>query len=138
MFLVYGGGEELVVRGYTDASFMTEPDDFKSQSGYVSILNTGVVSWKSSKKKIVADSTKEAEYIAALETSKEEYWIEKFITELSVVPSAEDPMELHYDNSGTMVQAREPRSHQKSKHIEPRSTSRWQRRQKFLGDKLAS
>ena len=39
LFLVYGNNEELVVKGYTDASFMTDPDDFKSQSGYVFTLN---------------------------------------------------------------------------------------------------
>ena len=27
MFLVYGGAEELVVKGYVDASFNTNPDD---------------------------------------------------------------------------------------------------------------
>ena len=27
MFLVYGGDEELVVKGYVDASFDTDPDD---------------------------------------------------------------------------------------------------------------
>ena len=30
-FLAYGGEEELVVNGYTDASFQTDKDDFKSQ-----------------------------------------------------------------------------------------------------------
>ena len=44
LFLVYGGDEELVVNGYTDASFMTDPNDFKSQSGYVFRLNGGAVS----------------------------------------------------------------------------------------------
>ena len=97
---------------------MTDPDDFKSQSGYVFTLNGGAVSWKSSKQNTVADSTTEAEYIAASEASKERYWIKKFVTELGVVPSAEDPMELYCDNSGAMAQAREPRPHQKSKHIE--------------------
>ena len=29
-FLVYGGEEELVVRGYTDASFQTDRDDYRS------------------------------------------------------------------------------------------------------------
>ena len=29
MFLVYGGDKELVVKGYTDASFITDPDDYK-------------------------------------------------------------------------------------------------------------
>ena len=48
-FLVFGGVEELSVKGYTDASFQTDSDDYRSQSGYVFILNGGAVSWKSSK-----------------------------------------------------------------------------------------
>ena len=44
MFLVYGDDKELVVNGYVDASFDTDPDDSKSQSGYVLILNGGAVS----------------------------------------------------------------------------------------------
>ena len=32
MFLVYGGDEELVVKGYVDASFDTDLDDSKSQT----------------------------------------------------------------------------------------------------------
>jgi len=49
MVLVYGGEEELVVTGYTNASFQTDKDGSKSQSGYVLKLNGGAVSWKSSK-----------------------------------------------------------------------------------------
>ena len=45
MFLVYGGDKELIVSGYVDASFDTDPDDSKSQTGYVFILNGGAVSW---------------------------------------------------------------------------------------------
>ncbi|KAK1668552.1 hypothetical protein QYE76_056711 [Lolium multiflorum] len=33
MFLCYGGDQELVVTSYTDASWNTDPDDSKSQSG---------------------------------------------------------------------------------------------------------
>jgi hypothetical protein len=44
MFLVYGGDEQLVVKGYVDANFDTDPDDSKSQTGYVYILNGGAVS----------------------------------------------------------------------------------------------
>jgi hypothetical protein len=33
--------------GYIDASFMTDIDDYKSQSGYVFTLNGGAVVWKS-------------------------------------------------------------------------------------------
>jgi hypothetical protein len=31
LLLVFGGDEELIVNGYTDAGFMIDPDNFKSQ-----------------------------------------------------------------------------------------------------------
>ena len=44
-FLIYGGQEdELVVNGYTDASFQSDKDDFRSQSGIVFCLNGGAIS----------------------------------------------------------------------------------------------
>ncbi|KAK8685906.1 hypothetical protein V6N13_124938 [Hibiscus sabdariffa] len=117
VFLVYGGEEQLSIKGYTDASFQTDKDDSRSLSGFVFRLNGGVVSWKSSKQDTVADSTTEAEYIAASEAAKEAVWIKKFVTELGVVPSISDALELYCDNNGAIAQAKEPRSHQRSKHI---------------------
>ncbi|XP_074562825.1 secreted RxLR effector protein 161-like [Curcuma longa] len=58
------------------ASFQTDHDDYRSQSGFVFCLNGGAVSWKSSKQDTVADSTTEAEYIAASEVAKEAVWSE--------------------------------------------------------------
>ena len=43
MFLIYGDSE-LKVSDYTDASFQTDKDDYKSQSGYMFLLNGGAVS----------------------------------------------------------------------------------------------
>ncbi|KAK8510716.1 hypothetical protein V6N12_067166 [Hibiscus sabdariffa] len=91
VFLVYGGEEELRIKG--------------------------AVSWKSSKQDTVADSTTEAEYIAASEAAKEAVWIKKFITGLGVIPSISDAVDLYCDNNGAVAQAKEPRSHQRSKHI---------------------
>src|SRR5690606_30287585 len=119
-FLVYGGNDELVVSGYTDANFQTDKDDFRSQYGFIFCLNGGAVSWKSSKQSTIADSTTEAEYIAASEASKEAVWIRKFIVEVGVVPSISNPVDLYCDNNGAITQAKEPRSHQKSKHIQRR------------------
>ena len=65
MFLGYGGDKKFVVKGYIDASFDTDPDDSMSQTRYVFILNVGAISWCSSKQSMVADSTCEAQYIAA-------------------------------------------------------------------------
>ena len=43
--------------------------------------------------------------------------MKKLIFELGVVPSIEDSVPLLCDNNGAIAQAKEPRSHQKSKHI---------------------
>ena len=71
MFLVYGGDKELVVNSYVNASFDTDPDDSKSQTGYVFSLNGGDVSWCSSKQSVLAGSTCVAEYIAASKVANE-------------------------------------------------------------------
>ncbi|XP_070026623.1 secreted RxLR effector protein 161-like [Nicotiana sylvestris] len=115
-FLIYGDSE-LKLEGYTDASLSSDRDDSKSIFGYVFTINGGVVSWKSSKQATVADSVTETEYIAASEAAKEAVWIKKFLTDLGVVPSIEGAIPLLCDNTGAIYQAKEPRSHQKSKLI---------------------
>ena len=42
MFLDYVSDKRFIVKGYVDASFDTDPDDSKSQSGY--ILKVGGIS----------------------------------------------------------------------------------------------
>jgi hypothetical protein len=66
---------------------------------------------------MVANSTTEAEYIAASEAMKEGVWIRKFLIELGVFPNASSPLDLYCDNSGAIAQAKEPRNHQRSKHF---------------------
>ncbi|KAL0433625.1 UNVERIFIED_CONTAM: hypothetical protein Slati_2696800 [Sesamum latifolium] len=56
MFLIYGDGE-LILEGYSYASFQSDDDDAKSQPGFVFKLNGGVAAWKSSKQAAIADST---------------------------------------------------------------------------------
>ena len=70
MFLVFGGEEELAVKGYTDAAFQTDKDECRSQAWFVFCLNGGAISWKSSKQDTIANSAIEAEYIAASEAAK--------------------------------------------------------------------
>src|SRR3989337_2330586 len=123
MFLVYGGDKELVVNGYIDASFDTDPDDSKSQTGYIFILNGGAVSWCSSKQSVMAGSTCEAEYIAALEVANEGVWMKEFISDLGVIPSASGPMKIFCDNTGAIALAKESRFHKRTKHIKRRFDS---------------
>ena len=106
------------MKGYTDSDFQGDPDDRKSTSGYVFTLNGGAVSWRCSKQGSTADSTTEAEFIAASEAAKEAVWIKNFVTELGIVPSSADSIPLYCDNNGAIAQAKEPRAHSKSKHVE--------------------
>jgi hypothetical protein len=71
VFLMFGGKEELLVKGYSDTSFQTNANDSKSQSSFVFWLNGGAVSQKSSKQDTITDSMMEAEYIVASEAAKE-------------------------------------------------------------------
>ncbi|KAK9018712.1 hypothetical protein V6N11_033759 [Hibiscus sabdariffa] len=89
VFLVYGGEEQLSIKGYTNASLQTDKDDSRSQSGFVFRLNGG-----------------------ALVKQQKKPFGSKFITELAVVPSMLDALELYYDNNGAIAQAKEPISHQ--------------------------
>ncbi|KAM1208794.1 hypothetical protein ACFX2J_014409 [Malus domestica] len=120
MFLVYGGATELRVEAYIDTDFQSDVDDRSSNSGYVFTLNGRAVSWKSKKQDVIADSTTEAEYVAAAEADKEAFWMKKFITKLGVVPTITSPVTLYCDNSGVIAQAKEPIAHQKNKHFDRR------------------
>ena len=111
-------GDELAPIGYTDYDFQSYAYLRKSTSGYVFTLSGVAVSWRSIKKSCIADSTMEAEYVAASEAAKEAVWLRKFLMELGVIAKAVDPMILYCDNSGAVAQAKEPRNHRKGKHIE--------------------
>ena len=61
--------------GYTDSDFQSDIDSRKSTSGYVFTFGGGAISWRSVKQSSIADSTMEAEYIAASEAAKEAVWL---------------------------------------------------------------
>ncbi|GKD02595.1 hypothetical protein Tco_1177569 [Tanacetum coccineum] len=103
----YASAVELKVSCYTDAGYLTDADDLKSQTGYVFVLNGGDVDWKSAKQSIFATSSAEAEYIAAYDASKEAVWVRKFISGLGVVPTIEEPINMYCDNTRAITIANE-------------------------------
>nr|GEW83698.1 retrotransposon protein, putative, Ty1-copia subclass [Tanacetum cinerariifolium] len=109
MFLVYGGNieRELRVSCYTDAGYLTDVDNIKSQTGYVFVLNGGAVDWKSTKQSIFATSSTYAEYIAAFDASKEAVWIRKFIAGLGIISTIEEPISMYCDNTGAIAIAKD-------------------------------
>nr|GEU38864.1 zinc finger, CCHC-type [Tanacetum cinerariifolium] len=88
MFLVYGGDMKrvLMVSCYTNAGYLVDADDLKSQTEYVFVLNGGAVDWKNTKQSIFTTSSTNAEYITAFDASKQAVWIRKFISGLVLFP----------------------------------------------------
>nr|GEZ19489.1 putative retrotransposon protein [Tanacetum cinerariifolium] len=119
MFLVYRGDlkRKLRVSCYTDAGYLTDADDLKSQTGYVFVLNGGAVDWKSAQQSILATSSIEAEYIAAFDASKEAVWVRKFISGLGVIPTIEEPISMYCDNTGAISIANESRITKGARHF---------------------
>ncbi|TYK23781.1 retrovirus-related pol polyprotein from transposon tnt 1-94 [Cucumis melo var. makuwa] len=112
------GSKDLILTGYTNSDFQIDRDSEKSTSGSLFTLNVEAVVWRSIKQGCIADSTMEAEYVAACEAAKEAVWLRKFLTDLEVVPNMSKPITLYCDNSGVVANPREPRSHKHRKHIE--------------------
>nr|GEW26553.1 hypothetical protein [Tanacetum cinerariifolium] len=118
MFLVYEGDtkRELRVSCYTNAGYLTDADDMKSQTGYVFILNECAVDWKSTKQSIFATSSIYAKYIATFDASKEAVWIRKFISRLGVVPTIKKHINM-YCNTGAIAIAKYHRVTKGARHF---------------------
>ena len=110
--------EDLIPIGYTDLYFQLDLDFKKSTLGCVFTLGGGATSWRSVKQSCIADSTMEAEYVAACEVAKEAVRLKKFLSDLGVVRMDQVPITLFYNNGGAIAQSKDPRNHKKGKHIE--------------------
>ncbi|KAH7561204.1 hypothetical protein JRO89_XS10G0190800 [Xanthoceras sorbifolium] len=114
--LVYSA-QYLILLGYTNSDFQSDKDSRKSTSRLTFTLCGGAIVWRSIKQSCIADSTMEAEYVAACEAAKEAAWFRKFLNDLEVVPDLDTPMTCYCDNSGTVANRKELRNHKRGKHI---------------------
>ena len=78
-------------------------------------LGSAVVSWRSRKQSVPADSTTEAEYVAAAEATKEIVWLRKILEDLQENQEKSTP--LLVDNTSAIKLAKNPRFHDRTKHI---------------------
>jgi hypothetical protein len=93
-------------------------DDWKSTSGYVFMLGTGVVSWSSRKQLVVTLSTMEAEFIAAASCTCQGVWLRRILEKLGHVQGM--CTTIYCDNSSTIKLSKNPVLHGRNKHINVR------------------
>ncbi len=113
--ITYGRSEAKEVIGYCDADYAGDVDTRRSTTGYVFILNGGVISWSSRLQPTVAASTTEAEYMAAAAATKEALWLRKLLPDIEVEAST---IEINCDNQGALQLLKHPIASSRSKHID--------------------
>ena len=110
---------ELTLTGHCDSDWGASSDR-KSISGHGFFLNTKgpSISWRSSKQRIVALSSCEAEYVAITDAMKEGNYLRQLLADMT--GSKRKTVQLHVDNQGAIAIAKNPVHHKRTKHIDIR------------------
>ena len=97
-----------------DSDFAGDLDKRKSTTGYMFTLVEVAVSWISKLQTIVALSTKEAEYMAAIQACKEAIWIQRLLEKLG---HKQQKIPVFCDSQSALHIARNPAFCSRTKHI---------------------
>jgi hypothetical protein len=120
--LLLGRGKDLseliVVDGMTDSDYANDKIGRRSVSGYCFSLGAGAISWRSKRQACVAQSTCEAEYVAASAAAKEAVWLRQLLSEIGY--PQEQPTLIRGDNQGALELIKSQRHHEQAKHIDVR------------------
>ena len=111
------GADSGQLIGYADSDYGGDLDRRRSTTGYVFTLSGSPISWKSTLQDTIALSTTEAEYMAAVEASKEGLWLKGAVETFGRVQGA---IRLHSDSQSAIYLARDPVFHKRTKHIDIR------------------
>nr|GEW40947.1 hypothetical protein [Tanacetum cinerariifolium] len=72
----------VVLKGYTDVSWISNTEDNSSISGWVFLLGGGVISWASKKQTCITGSTMESKFMALAAAGKEAEWLKNLLLEI--------------------------------------------------------
>ena len=102
--------------GFSDADWARDLTDRHSTTGSLIMMSGAAIDWISKKQPVVALSTTEAEYVALSAATQEAVWLSRLLTDIKAPPKA--PILIKEDNQGTIAVARNPVSHNRTKHID--------------------
>jgi hypothetical protein len=103
---------------YSDSDYAGDMDDRKSTSGVVFFLGPSIITWSSQKQRIIAQSSCEAEYIAAASGGTQGVWLSRLLGE--VCGKEPEKMKLYLDNMSAIALCKNPVFHERTKHIDTR------------------
>ena len=103
---------------YSDADWAGSPDDRRSTSGRVVMLNNAAFMWASCAQKAIALSTAEAEWYALCDAGKDCLWARKLLRDLGI--STADPTRLMEDNTSAIKWSTDSAAWSRTRHIDTR------------------
>jgi hypothetical protein len=93
--------------GYTDAGYLSDPHNGRSQTRFVFLQGGTTISWKLSKKTLVTTSTNHSEIISLFEASRECVWLRRMVNHILTtcgIDSFDSPTIIYEDNLACVVQ----------------------------------
>jgi hypothetical protein len=105
--LFYKSSNDPSLIGYTDAGYLSDPYNGRSQTRFIFLQGGTIISWKSSKQTLVTTSTNHSEIIALFEASRECVWLCRMVNHIVTtcgIGSIDSPTIIYEDNSACVVQ----------------------------------
>ena len=100
--------EQVQLTGFSDSDFAGHVDARKSTTGVIFFLANSPITWQSMKQKVVAQSSCEAEYIAAANAASQGMWLARVLAE--VHGSTPSVLMLRVDNKSAIALIKKPGS----------------------------
>lgn len=109
---------------YTDAYIAGDPSTSRSTLGYLIMLSSGTICWRSSLQQEVVLPTTEAEYLTAIETCRKLQWIKSLLVETCINCHTDeaDRTKLYVDYKSAISLIKNHDNHRRSKHISLRNS----------------
>ncbi|GJR82685.1 hypothetical protein Tco_0153470 [Tanacetum coccineum] len=115
--LWYPRDSPFELEAYSDSDYGGASLDRKSTTGGCQFLGRRLISWQCKKQTIVANSTTEAEYVAAANCCGQVLWIQNQMMDYGFNFMN---TKIHIDNESTISVIKNPVAHSRTKHIEIR------------------
>ncbi|GJT67360.1 putative ribonuclease H-like domain-containing protein [Tanacetum coccineum] len=113
--LWYPRDSPFELEAYSDSDYGGASLDRKSTTGGCQFLGRRLISWQCKKQTIVANSTTEAEYVAAANCCGQVLWIQNQMMDYGFNFMN---TKIHIDNESTISVIKNPVAHSRTKHIE--------------------
>ncbi|KAJ9548497.1 LOW QUALITY PROTEIN: hypothetical protein OSB04_021040, partial [Centaurea solstitialis] len=96
------GRYSTVIKGYSNVNWISNIKDSRSTSGYVFTLGSATISWKSSKKTVIARSTMESEFFALDKCGEK---LRQFVEDVPKWPKPVTVICIHCDSQSKIGRA---------------------------------